>query len=632
MVDYPFMSEPQHPRCHGPYPRRPSVASAVNLNVVGFGAAVGVLLLATASCAVKERDFGEDDTAEEAGATIVEQGDGRSEPDDSIGPAEGAGQPASTAPDSNSGRSSAPRDRGGSEPADACGDSCSSACTPGATRCASATQRVECGMDALWANPIECPYVCFDGACGGECVPGALECVSSIRFRSCSEFGLWSEPSDCENACVGAECGGDCRPGETRCSTGTTVQTCDDEGQWGDAAACQNACVGEACAGECSPGNTRCASETQLQVCGDQGQFEASLNCPFACVNGSCGGECSPGARRCDPTTGVPQFCTNIGTWQAQARCEFVCIGSGSCTGECTPGAGRCIPSSPVPQLCTQAGSWQSQNSCLVGQECQGGACVASAPPATLATQVAPAAIPLTVVGAVAAPVRWTVINTGGQPTQALQLDRTTFDRTEFSIESSCLGVALAPGSTCLLNITFTPQRPAGIRNPTFRVTAGALSASTALPAIQVRIGLGGACTLGAVGECQPGLGCQQWYLDQDQDGWGGEERFGGAPPKATCSNEAGMGRPADEVAVGPGAGGFPFELAMPYVAIAGDCCDLAFDVQGSDISVRASDVNPGVTEPDDRPATRCANPDDLDCDGVAECTRIPARDGTLCI
>lgn len=321
-----------------------------------------------AGCAGKKRDFGSTNAV--AGAT-VEAPDDDTLDDSSIAVGGGGGASGSStnaeaetlpglgAPvDGELGAASPPASE------DACGDACSGECQPGETQCSSPTQRIECGIDALWGEPVACTNVCLDGSCTGECAPGTTECVTTSRFRECSELGVWSEVADCEFACVGATCGGACQPGQTRCASGTTVEVCGEQGEWGAATACQNACVGGACTGECVPGATRCSSETQLQTCNEQGQFIAGAACPFACVNGACGGECSPGSRRCNPGTGVPQFCSGTGLWQSQAPCQFVCTGSGSCGGECSPGSRRCSPVSGVPQLCGQAGSWQSQTAC----------------------------------------------------------------------------------------------------------------------------------------------------------------------------------------------------------------------------------------------------------------------------
>jgi hypothetical protein len=334
-------------------------------------------------CAGKKRPFGSssaaagaatetamDETTDEPGAVAEGQGG-------SISPSNSEGEivPSLAAPENgeaNPGSLSAATD--------ACGDACSGECAPGDTQCSSPTERIECGIDALWGDPVACPSVCIDGSCTGECAPGSTECVTTTRFRECSELGVWSEVTDCEFACVGSACDGTCQPGQTRCASTTTVQACDDQGAWGPTTACQNACVGSACTGECVPGATRCASETQLQTCNEQGQFLAGMACPFACVNGACGGECSPGSRRCSPGSGVPQFCSSTGIWQSQGPCPFVCSGSGSCGGECVPGSRRCSPVSGVPQLCSHAGSWENQSACpficsngVCGGECAPG-------------------------------------------------------------------------------------------------------------------------------------------------------------------------------------------------------------------------------------------------------------------
>ncbi len=337
--------------------------------------AVSMMLLVAplSGCSGKKRNFTSGPVSEETTSDTQPDGTGSASPGeplarDDVGGGSGESQErqaSNTVPGTFVG----PTDAGSEQAAlptsmTTCGDACSGECAPGTTLCSSSRERIECGIDALWAQPVACENLCLVGACAGECPPGASECVSTTRFRSCSELGTWSEPTDCENACVGIACGGECLPGETRCASTTSVQTCDDQGQWGQTTGCQNACAGSACTGECMPGAARCSSETQLQRCNDQGQFSTPTACQFACVNGGCGGECSPGSGRCNPANGVPQFCSSTGIWQSQARCQFVCSGSGTCGGECTPGSRRCNPASGAPQLCSGSGSWQNQTPC----------------------------------------------------------------------------------------------------------------------------------------------------------------------------------------------------------------------------------------------------------------------------
>lgn len=299
-------------------------------------------LVVTGGCAGKKRNFGEsiaaagagseafddgvtDDSATDDSNVVAEGGSGSIEASTS---SEGEVTPSLDPPDDDAEVSSA------SQPAaaDTCGDACSGECEPGEAQCTSPTERIECGIDALWGDPVACPSVCIDGSCTGECVPGSTECVTTTRFRECSELGAWSEVTDCEFACVGTACGGVCQPGETRCDSSTTVQVCNDQGQWGPTSACQNACVGDACTGECVPGVTRCSSETQLQTCNEQGQFRAGTACPFVCVDGACR-DCTPGSRRCDPASGVPQVCTGAATWQSQEACARSCQ-NGACVAQ----------------------------------------------------------------------------------------------------------------------------------------------------------------------------------------------------------------------------------------------------------------------------------------------------------
>ena len=331
-------------------------------------------VLVASGCAGKKRNFV---SASETSEMAVEPGaveQGRGVNGSSPTNAEGEVVPSLIPPENDDTTAAAP-----SASEDACGDACSGECEPGETQCTSPTERRECGIDALWSDPVACPSVCIDGACTGECSPASTECVTTTRFRECSELGVWSEVADCDFACVGEACGGACQPGQTRCASTTAVSICNDQGEFGATSACQNACAGNACTGECVPGATRCSSETQLQTCNEQGQFLAGTACPFACVNGACGGECSPGSRRCNPGTGVPQFCSSAGAWESQTPCQFVCTGSGTCGGECTPGSRRCSPVSGVPQLCSQVGSWQNQLSCPF--VCSGGTCTGECSP-----------------------------------------------------------------------------------------------------------------------------------------------------------------------------------------------------------------------------------------------------------
>ena len=62
-------------------------------------------------------------------------------------------------------------------------------CAPGASRCASGTERSECTSEGSWGEAIACLYLCSDGQCAAECAPGSTECVSATRVRTCSAAG-----------------------------------------------------------------------------------------------------------------------------------------------------------------------------------------------------------------------------------------------------------------------------------------------------------------------------------------------------------------------------------------------------------------------------------------------------------
>jgi hypothetical protein len=307
-------------------------------------------------------------------------------------------------------------------------------------------------------------------------------------------------------------------------------------------------------------------------------------------------------------------------------------------TRECGTGTSDCVPNN---QCCNCGGPCQTCNNgtcgavadgqpgrCPAGQECRTGGCVTAAPPATLATSVAPDPIPLTRITEESAQVRWVIINNGGQSTQPLTLSQTGFDPNEIFTESTCLGLSLAPGNTCLIRISFRPRAPVGTRAVTLTVNAGSLQVSARFD-IPVRQGPAGPCTLGTPNECAPGLFCTAWYLDQDRDGYGGEPRLGGAPTLSVCSNGLAVGRPADVIQeLGPVFG----TAIMPYLLLTGDCCDLPGGFNGGGIASGPFQVNPGVTMAVADPAVDCPNPDDFNCDGVAACIPIPAEDGTSCL
>ena len=201
------------------------------------------------------------------------------------------------------------------------------ACSVGATECASSTRRRQCNASGRWQELESCDSACVEGVCTGECAPGASSCTSSTRHRVCSSAGFWSEPFDCaDQACVDGTCAGECKPGTTQCS-GNDVQLCGDDGRWQAAMACETSCQGGSCLGECTPGLERCLNERDQQVCSALGQWSAPRECEFACdtASGACTGECKPGAsQRCDSlepaTRGVcatrTVLCDSDGRWQ----------------------------------------------------------------------------------------------------------------------------------------------------------------------------------------------------------------------------------------------------------------------------------------------------------------------------
>jgi hypothetical protein len=483
------------------------------------------------------------------------------------------------------------------------------------------------------------------GACDGSVGPGERD--------SCSVAG---DDTDCDGINNG---GCPCIEGEMRpCGPDTEDGICQRGTQ-----SCVNGTFGQ-CVGAVFRASRNCSSN-QDNDC--DGRPDNSVDNVCTCTIGSlqaCGthpgrdgnGQCQAGSQRCEGrgnnTTSTFGTCTGSVGPALQDTCVngndgncndipnegCACVngqtrgcGPDTDVGSCQRGTQTCVNGSfggcqgavfPAPRNCASA----QDNDCdgrpdnTLDEVCG---------TVTLATSAAPAdPIGTMLIGSTIVPMRWVIINEGSVPTGPLTLTR-NFNANEFVVESACLGQPLNAGNTCTLNITFTPQRPAGTRNVTFTVTAGSASLSTTLAPITVRVGVAGDCTLGASGECAAGLFCQSWFLDQDLDGYGGEERFGGAPSKSTCSNQPNRGAPAP-VVITDARG----EIALPYrpATLAGDCCDLPSLFQGNSIESLPSDVNPGIMMSSTRPAVACPEPNDFNCDGVAVCGSIPVAPGRTCL
>lgn len=441
--------------------------------------------------------------------------------------------------------------------------------------------------------------------CGTDCA-GNQRCSQSQNFQAC------------ELPTVG--------PGE-RCVQGTNFcgagLTCTDPNRPGFC--CPTGCTGP------------CQVCTAAGVCASRpDQEKGGCGGNKVCVGGAC--NCSGinresldcGGNRC--IRDVADACCDVNGCDGQDVCgaNNLC-GCPAGTRECTAGSNVCVANT---QCCNCTGECQTCNNgtcgtvpngqvgqCGAGRECQAGVCQARLSPAALTTTVTPGALPLTVIDSVSAPVIWAVFNSGGVATGLLRLNNS--NPTEFLIldRNSCLGRALGPSGTCQFEITFGPRQP-GTRTANLSLTDGGVTSAPVSLSVVARQRRGGVCDPAVPNQCQAGVSCVTWYLDQDGDGYGGEPRLGGAAPLSVCGTTAVADRPADVVSTTPAGNA----ATSTYVLLNNDCCDIAGQFRATSLSSTPFNVNPGVTAPVNRPATACVNniPNfrvgDFNCDTLEVC------------
>ncbi len=133
---------------------------------------------------------------------------------------------------------------------------CASA-SPADTLCSDSTTVVQCGPDLLSHSTVQtCPVpACDGGTCTNACVPGETRCASDTQVETCDADGHW-QAATCPYACLGAvdavggTCGGTCAPGSActaTCSSGPPMSgTCGDTGTCvAGATGCTTACAAD---------------------------------------------------------------------------------------------------------------------------------------------------------------------------------------------------------------------------------------------------------------------------------------------------------------------------------------------------------------------------------------------------
>jgi hypothetical protein len=220
----------------------------------------------------------------------------------------------------------------------------------------------DAGEGGVDGNPGDHSLVDADAsvadACSGSisvlgapcCKPGELACAGHAQklVLVCSaKTNVWEALQSCG--------------GQQLCDTtpGTNQGSCQEP---------VAACIGK------KPGEKTCDGNNVIE-CGPDLLTSTQTKCPATCENGACAGSCTPNERQCNGTT--PQVCTQLGAWQAEAPCTYVCTSAGNCTGECKPGDKQC--NGLVPQTCDTSGAWVDGAACA--NICSAGSCSGACSP-----------------------------------------------------------------------------------------------------------------------------------------------------------------------------------------------------------------------------------------------------------
>jgi hypothetical protein len=82
---------------------------------------------------------------------------------------------------------------------------------PGENVCKTDTTVVQCGPDLLTDSPVKTcvAQACVSGACSGVCSPGATRCATATEAETCSASGQWGTATACpvaDPSCIGTAC------------------------------------------------------------------------------------------------------------------------------------------------------------------------------------------------------------------------------------------------------------------------------------------------------------------------------------------------------------------------------------------------------------------------------------------
>jgi hypothetical protein len=255
-----------------------------------------------------------------------------------------------------------------------CGD-----CQERATGCE--TGQTKLCVDGKWQyNP--CDAICEQGECVDSCTEGARQCEGLSKVQVCKD-GAFIDDEDCSGICRDGACTGDCKPDATRCNpdSKSTPQLCSADAEWTDTECPGTAsvCLDGHCVA-CDPGTVRCGTSGVPQHCTDFGSWEDQPPCSGeapACVSGECV-LCEPESRRCD--AGKPQQCSLDGTrWVDGAACGGAtpaCVAATGKCGTCRAGDVQCA-SGTSTQTCDASGGWSDESKCSAATPaCLDGACV----------------------------------------------------------------------------------------------------------------------------------------------------------------------------------------------------------------------------------------------------------------